>query len=127
MALQLNVKIEKSEGMDYIFGNLSTIYYPVLWFDASVELPRGMVGAIHLLLNIPSIMVGASIIGVIMGLIGIVLVYRTITQGKSELHKPCVDQQNNKNNKVVEKLNYIRNIISFENKNKMKDVESTEK
>ena len=125
MALQLNVKIEKSEGMDYVFKNLSTIYFPVLWFESSVELPRGMVGAIQLLINIPSIMVAASIIGVIMGLIGIVLVYRNITQGKSNMHNPCVDQSSKKT-KVVEKLNYIRNIISFENKNKTKDVESTE-
>jgi len=111
LALQLNVKVEKSEGMEYIFQNLSTIYYPVLWFKASVELPGGVAGALKLLLNIPSIMVGASIVGVIMGLVGIGLVYRNVTRGESNLDKDSIDM--NDNSRVMPFINYLNNIIRF--------------
>ena len=56
----------------------------------------GVAGALKLLLNIPSIMVGASIVGVIMGLVGIGLVYRNVTRGESNLDKDSIDMNDNR-------------------------------
>ena len=105
MALQLNVKIEKSEGMEYVFKSLPTIYFPVLWFHTSVVLPDGMSSALHFLVNIPMIMVVASIIGIITGSVGIFLVWRNLTSTQDAGH-PHIWR---------EKLNYIRNVLTVKN------------
>ena len=41
-------------------------------------------------------MVGASIVGVIMGLVGIGLVYRNVTRGESNLDKDSIDMNDNR-------------------------------
>ena len=38
MALQLNVKIEPYEDMEYVFKNIPTVYFPVMWFKSTVDL-----------------------------------------------------------------------------------------
>jgi len=78
MALQLNVLIEKSEGMEYVFKDLPTIFFPVLWFESSAGLPQSMASALYALINIPTIMTVASIIGIIAGLIGMAVVFHCV-------------------------------------------------
>ena len=85
MALQLNVLIEKSEGMEYVFKDLPTVFFPVLWFESSAGLPESMAGALLALINIPTIMIIASIVGIIAGLIGMALVYRCVRRSKSNI------------------------------------------
>ena len=111
LALQLNVKIEKSEGMEYVFKSLPTIYFPVLWFHTSVVLPDGMSSALHFLVNIPMIMVIASIIGIITGSVGIFLVWRNLTGQEVSQHPIW-----------TEKLNYIRNVLTFKNEKEDHDM-----
>ena len=76
MALQLNVKIEASEGMEHVFKELPTVFFPVLWFESGARLPQSMAGALLTLINIPYIMVAASIVGVLAGLAGMMVVTR---------------------------------------------------
>ena len=80
MALQLNIKIEKSEGMEYIFKNLPTIYFPILWFETSFQVTDIIAGALRLLVNIPTIMRIASIFGILAGMVGIYLIYRQVSR-----------------------------------------------
>ena len=85
MALQLNVKIEKSDGMEYVFKDLPTVFFPVLWFESSAGLPESMAGALLALINIPTIMIIASVVGIIAGLVGMAMVYRCVTRSKNSL------------------------------------------
>ena len=112
MALQLNVKIEKSDGMEYIFKNLSTIYFPVLWFETSVELPGSMASALQLLVNIPMIMVIASIIGILAGFIGIVVVLRKIVKEEAQLGE---QEMMSGFRPWQGKMTFIKNILTFKN------------
>jgi len=90
MALQLNVKIEKSDGMEYVFKNLPTVFFPVLWFESSAGLPESMAGALLALINIPTIMIIASVVGIIAGLVGMAMVYHCVTRSKSSLVEDTV-------------------------------------
>ena len=119
MALQLNVKIEKSDGMEYIFKNLSTIYFPVLWFETSVELPQTMASALQLLVNIPLIMVIASVIGILAGLVGIGIVLRKIVRDEAQLG----EEETQGFSPWEGKMTFIKNILAFLN-DKLSDVES---
>jgi len=85
MALQLNVLIEKSEGMEYVFKDLPSVFFPVLWFESSAGLPESMAGALLALINIPTIMIIASIVGIIAGLIGMAAVYRCVRRSKRNI------------------------------------------
>ena len=76
MALQLNIKIEKCDGMEYIFKDLPTVYFPIIWFETSFEVPDMIAGALRLLINIPTIMRVASVFGIVAGLVGIYLILR---------------------------------------------------
>ena len=77
MALQLNIKLEASSGVEYVFKvststwslhrrpsdapspqDLPTVYFPVLWFQSTAQLPGGMAGSLVALVNLPTIMVG---------------------------------------------------------------------
>jgi len=80
MALQLNVKIEASEGMEHVFKELPTVFFPVLWFESGARLPQSMAGALLTLINIPYIMVAASIVGVLAGLAGMMAVTRRVVR-----------------------------------------------
>ena len=80
MALQLNIKIEKCDGMEYIFKNLPTVYFPIIWFESSFEVPDMIAGALRVLINIPTIMRVASVFGIVAGLLGIYLIYRKATR-----------------------------------------------
>ena len=84
MALQLNIKIEKSEGMEYIFKDLPTVYFPIIWFESSFEVPDMIAGALRLLINIPVIMRVGSVFGIVAGLVGIYLIYRQATRKSQE-------------------------------------------
>ena len=100
MALQLNVLIEKSEGMEYVFKDLPTVFFPVLWFESSAGLPESMAGALLALINIPTIMIIASIVGIIAGLIGMAAVYRCVSRSKSNKMQK---EQNLANTKLDQK------------------------
>ena len=119
MALQLNVKIEKSDGMEYIFKNLSTIYFPVLWFETSVELPQTMASALQLLVNIPLIMVIASVIGILAGLVGIGIVLRKIVRDEAQLG----EEETQGFRPWEGKMTFIKNILAFNKNDKLSDVE----
>ena len=84
MALQLNIKIEKSPGMEYIFKDLPTVYFPIIWFESSFEVPDMIAGALRLLINIPVIMRVGSVFGIVAGLVGIYLIYRQATRKSQE-------------------------------------------
>ena len=91
MALQLNIKIEKCEGMEYVFKDLPTVYFPIIWFETSFEIPDMIAGALRLLINIPTIMRVASVFGIVAGLVGIYLIYRQVSQkvsSESQDEKP---------------------------------------
>ena len=79
MALQLNIKLEASSGVEYVFKvstspsslhrrpsdapcpqDLPTVYFPVLWFQSTAQLPGGMAGSLVALVNLPTIMVGGT-------------------------------------------------------------------
>ena len=84
MALQLNIKIEKCEGMEYVFKDLPTVYFPIIWFETSFEIPDMIAGALRLLINIPTIMRVASVFGIVAGLVGIYLIYRQVSRRSLE-------------------------------------------
>ena len=98
MALQLNIKIEKSEGMEYIFKNLPTVYFPIIWFETSFEVPDMIAGALRLLINIPIIMRVASVFGIVAGLVGIYLIYRQASRNSLEpnVHKMKIGNSDGK-------------------------------
>ena len=104
MALQLNIKIEKSEGMEYIFKDLPTVYFPILWFESSFEVNDIIAGALRLLVNIPTIMKVASILGILAGIVGIYIIYRQISP------KVPSDPRDEKKSSYDGKLNWLKRI-----------------
>lgn len=113
--MQLNVKIERSEGMEYIFQNLTSVYFPCLWFETSVELPDHMASALQLLVNIPSLMVAASILGILAGIVGIVCVWRNILRDQAD-PLPGGDKRPGP---WEEKLDYVKKVFTYKNLKKV--------
>jgi len=111
MALQLNVLIEKSEGMEYVFKDLPTVFFPVLWFESSAGLPESMAGALLTLINIPTIMIIASIIGIIAGLLGMGLVTRCVIRSQGVMGKTTKEKELAKLDKNSGILTYFTKII----------------
>lgn len=70
MRLQINILLEKNEGIEYIFKNLPRIFYPVLWFESEATLPESMSGQLSLLVNLPVITQACGIAGIVLGLLG---------------------------------------------------------
>ena len=111
MALQLNVKLEKSEGIDYIFKDLPEVYFPVMWFESTVDLPDSMAGALKLLINVPTIMVLMSVVGIIAGMIGIGRVWHCAQRHETDFQTK--EDLEWKENMLARKLNFIKNLIYF--------------
>ena len=44
MRLQLNIMLEKVEGIEYLFKSLQSIMFPVMWFESVAVLLDTMVG-----------------------------------------------------------------------------------
>ena len=108
MALQLNIKIEKCEGMEYVFKDLPTVYFPIIWFETSFEIPDMIAGALRLLINIPTIMRVASVFGIVAGLVGIYLIYRQVSRRSL---KPNVQKMKLKNlghHQLLSKISKLR-------------------
>merc|ERR1719220_2874341 len=91
MALQLNVKIEASPGMEYVFKarpksrtlypphqSLPTVYFPVLWFQSTASLPEAMAGPLLVLVNLPTILVMAASCCIVLGLLGMAVIYHRV-------------------------------------------------
>merc|ERR1719228_2790413 len=81
--------------MEYIFKNLPTIYFPILWFETSFQVTDVIAGALRLLINIPTIMRIASIFGIMAGMVGIYLIYRQVSKkvsSESRVEKPKLSQ-----------------------------------
>ena len=111
MALQLNVKIEPYEDMEYVFKNITTVYFPVMWFKSTVDLPNSMAGALRFLINVPTIMVLASVIGIIAGMVGIGMVWRNLHTIQTEFSM-TESHLEKKGNMLANKLAFIRNLIN---------------
>ena len=101
MALQLNVKIEASPGMEYVFKarpksrtlypphqSLPTVYFPVLWFQSTASLPETMAGPLLVLVNLPTILVMAASCCIVLGLLGMAVIYHRVRKTRS-LPKKC--------------------------------------
>ena len=107
MALQLNIKIEKCDGMEYIFKNLPTVYFPIIWFESSFDVPDMIAGALRVLINIPTIMRVASVFGIVAGLVGIYLIYRQVSRRSLE---PNVQKMKLKNETDDGKFTWVRRL-----------------
>ena len=96
MALQLNVKIEASPGMEYVFKarpksrtlypphqSLPTVYFPVLWFQSTASLPETMAGPLLVLVNLPTILVMAASCCIVLGLLGMAVIYHRVRKTRS--------------------------------------------
>merc|ERR1719348_2499 len=66
MRLQLNVLLRKVEGIEYLFKNLPEVMFPVFWFDSVAMMPEHMAGSLNLLVMLPIIMQGCSIVSSIL-------------------------------------------------------------
>ncbi len=73
MKLQINILLEKSEGISYIFKDLPRVFYPVFWFESEASLEESQSDQIALLVNLPIILQTCGIIGIILGLMGILI------------------------------------------------------
>lgn len=71
--LQINILLEKSEGINYIFKDLPRVFYPVFWFESEASLEESQSDQIALLVNLPMILQTCGIIGIILGLMGILI------------------------------------------------------
>ena len=54
MRLQLNILLEKVPGIEYLFKDLQRVMFPVLWFDSTAEVPKGMASSLYLLVMLPT-------------------------------------------------------------------------
>ena len=69
MRLQLNIMLEKVEGIEYLFKNLQTVMFPVMWFESVAMLPKDMASSLSMLVMMPSVMVGCGVFSMISGLL----------------------------------------------------------
>ena len=60
MRLQLNILLDKVEGIEYLFKNLQRVMFPVFWFESVMEIPEEMSASLHLLAMLPDMMVGCG-------------------------------------------------------------------
>ena len=68
MRLQLNIMLEKVEGIQYLFKNLQSVMFPVMWFDAVAILPENMAGSLNMLAMMPNVMLGCGLFSLILGM-----------------------------------------------------------
>lgn len=60
MRLQLNILLDKVEGIEYLFKNLPRVMFPVFWFEGLTELPEEMAGSLQMLVLLPKLMQGCG-------------------------------------------------------------------
>jgi len=84
MRLQLNIMLEKVEGIQYLFKNLQSVMFPVMWFDSVAILPETMAGSLSLLAMMPSVMLGCGAFSLTSGLIIMLLFFICKQSSKRE-------------------------------------------
>jgi len=84
MRLQINVLLDKNEGINYIFNDLPRVFYPVMWFDSEARLPEHMAGPLKMLVNLPFIMQTCGILGIVLGLLGMALSLYCLLRKKTQ-------------------------------------------
>ena len=84
--LQINILLEKSEGINYIFKDLPRVFYPVFWFESEARLEESQSEQIAMLVNLPVIMQTCGVIGILLGLMGMLLMM--ICSVRSKQSKP---------------------------------------
>merc|ERR1719481_2163651 len=78
MKLQLNILLDKIEGIDYLFKNLQWVMFPVFWFESSLEIPQEVGAQLQLLVMLPDIMAGSGYFS--LGTAVLVILYLFITK-----------------------------------------------
>lgn len=86
MKLQINILLEKNEGINYIFKDLPRVFYPVFWFESEASLEESQSDQIAMLVNLPVIMETCGIIGIFLGLVGMLIIL--ICSLRSKKSKP---------------------------------------
>ena len=56
MKLQVNILLQKVEGIEYLFKNLPKVMFPVFWFESVAEMPEDMSSSLNLLVQLPLMM-----------------------------------------------------------------------
>jgi len=69
MRLQLNILLDKVEGIEYLFKNLQHVMFPVMWFESKAELPSDMTGALMMLVIMPGVMLGCGLFSLCCGVL----------------------------------------------------------
>ena len=69
MRLQLNILLDKVEGIEYLFKNLQHVMFPVMWFESIAELPSDMTGALMMLVIMPGVMLGCGLFSLCCGVL----------------------------------------------------------
>ena len=91
MKLQLNILLNKVEGIEYLFKNLQYVMFPVMWFESTAELPEEMAASLKMLVMIPDMMLGCGVFSVILGSVIISFVIRKLIRRWSNDEKPTLE------------------------------------
>jgi len=90
MRLQINILLEKNEGIQHIFHELPRVFFPVMWFESVASLPKEMAGSLSLLVDLPIIMQATAVVGICMGVMGMLTatycMFRRVTEDE---HVTC--------------------------------------
>ena len=62
--------------------SLPTVYFPVLWFQSTASLPETMAGPLLVLVNLPTILVMAASCCIVLGLLGMVVIYHRVRKAR---------------------------------------------
>jgi len=88
MKLQVNILLEKVEGIEYLFKNLPRILFPVFWFESVAEMPEDMSSSIKLLVKLPIMMQSFGYVNVCFGtLILSLIIYYKFQEHKKKVSK----------------------------------------
>jgi len=88
MRLQLNVLLEKIEGIDYLFKDMPQVMFPVFWFESSLEIPEDVAAQLQLLVMLPHMMEGCGYFSVGTSVLIIIYVFVTkLRQSKEDARK----------------------------------------
>ena len=56
MKLQVNILLQKVEGIEYLFKNLPKVMFPVFWFESVAEMQEDMSSSLNLLVKLQLMM-----------------------------------------------------------------------
>merc|ERR1719348_821902 len=91
MRLQLNVLLNKVEGIEYLFKDLQKVMFPVFWFDSSMELPAEMSASLHILVMLPDLMAGCGYFCVGISILIVVFMACSKLKDSHQRHEPRED------------------------------------